>query len=286
MGGGAPCARARQEGGVLPQREPWVGVPEPACEGDGRFPGLQLLGGAEVAQSRASKPCSRDGSHPRDPPRAPSCNGAITPTSARAGVQTRELKKFRLIALRSRPVTRRLYALGRRCLASRGVSGGRGSSQGSATGTGAKSCMCRSTARATLLGRGTSRTLRPLRTLESAKVWWSGREGGLVVGRTAVAEAAVPPLQVVPAFDPLEYRGAGGGPAGPGRASPSSFFKVEKKDSASALSRHCPVGTSPGLWGSGGLPHVGGGGQHLDLLCTTEVELPEKCLRRWQEQGP
>jgi hypothetical protein len=48
-------------------------------------------------------------------------------------------------------------------------------------------------------------------------VWWSGREDSLVLGGTAVAEAAVQPPQVVPAFDPLKDRGVGGCPTGHGR---------------------------------------------------------------------
>ena len=49
------------------------------------------------------------------------------------------------------------------------------------------------------------------------------------------------PVQVVPALDEVEDRGAGGGPGGPGLVVEHSRLMVAKNDSASALSQHWPV---------------------------------------------
>ncbi len=89
------------------------------------------------------------------------------------------------------------WVLGRRCLASTGVSGGVGSSQGSMTGTGAYSSMCCRIALATLDGNGTSLTSRPWGS-PSASPCRSPRparrsRGGAGSGR------AVPPAPPAPA---------------------------------------------------------------------------------------
>lgn len=86
----------------------------------------------------------------------------MTPALTRAGFHVESLKWFRLMASPCCVVTSRRWVRGWRCLASARVCGGRGSSHGRVTGTGANSSACCRMASATLGGRGTSRTFFPL----------------------------------------------------------------------------------------------------------------------------